>query len=481
MTDAELAAGRAWRRQALLWAGAGVIAGACLAAGGVAREATLGLIPAGLLLARLPRRRPRPRVMAVFLGAGLCLGAGRAVTGPGHFGARAAETVALDGVVADAPRALGAVNSVVVAVSHSSDPGLTGARVSVSSAGAFRAGDVVDGQVRLRPPAAASGSDLAATGSGLLHLDARAHGPETWPAEARQWLADGMTGALPSPEASLASGVGLGLRGPLPADLSRSFQASGLVHLLVTSGLKIGIAAALASALLRGLGLGRAWWVTGLVMVGFSSLAGGSVAAGRATVSGVLGMLALALGRPHDAWNTLCLAGAGFLLLDPGSAGSVGFLLTFMGTGGILALVPLAPRLSGPLRRLAEPALVTLAASLATAPVTLSAFHLLSPWSIPANALALPAIPVLLPLVLLTGGLGQLAPPIAWLPALASWALLRWLEGVATVAAALPGLVDLPSLPAGAAFAWYLVLGLLLARLHSRSRLRPTRAGGLAA
>jgi competence protein ComEC len=59
----------------------------------------------------------------------------------------------------------------------------------------------------------------------------------------RAELAQNLAQVLPEPQASLAQGIILGLRGNIPDDLNTDFARSGTTHLLAISGVNIGIMA----------------------------------------------------------------------------------------------------------------------------------------------------------------------------------------------------------------------------------------------
>jgi hypothetical protein len=114
--------------------------------------------------------------------------------------------------------------------------------------------------------------------------------------------------------------------------------------------------------------------------------------------------------------------------VDPPVLLDVGLQLSLSATLGIVLLWPrVRPRLKGLPRFVAEPAGLTVAVTLATLPVTLSAFQLVSLVSPLAHILAVP----LLPVVLLSTGLLALVSPIPPLAALVGW--LAWLPATLLV------------------------------------------------
>ena len=109
-------------------------------------------------------------------------------------------------------------------------------------------------------------------------------------------------------------------------------------------------------------------------------VAGAGPSIQRAGVMGAAGLVAALAGRPSARWYALLLAAVATLALDPRSTGDIGWQLSFAAVAGLLVLVaPLVRVLRGATRgrcarrALAEGAAMTLAATLATAP--LAAHH----------------------------------------------------------------------------------------------------------
>jgi competence protein ComEC len=238
---------------------------------------------------------------------------------------------------------------------------------------------------------------------------------------------------------SLLLGVVLGDDSAQSDELREAFRASGLSHLLAVSGENVAFVLALASPLLRRVGLRWRWWLT-LGLLGFfglltrwepSVLRAGAMAALACTTS--------TLGRPASRLRLLALAVSGVVLVDPLLVQSLGFQLSVGATIGIALLAgPIGRRLPGP-SWCTEPLAVTIAAQIGVAPVALPAFGGLPLASLPANLLAVPAAA---PLTAwgLTGGVlaGVAGPPFdGWLH-LPSRLLAGWLAGVARWGAGLP-------------------------------------------
>jgi competence protein ComEC len=133
----------------------------------------------------------------------------------------------------------------------------------------------------------------------------------------------------------------------------------------------------------------------------------------RAGIAGGLGSLAWITARERDRWWFLLLGALALLARNPYTLLDPGFQLSFAAVGAIFVL---APRLSGLLegyplpRRLAAVVAVSGACGLATAPILWLRFGAVPVLSVPANALAAPAVAPLLGLSLAAAVVQPLSP-----------------------------------------------------------------------
>ncbi|MGH2955030.1 MAG: ComEC/Rec2 family competence protein, partial [Solirubrobacterales bacterium] len=283
--------------------------------------------------------------------------------------------------------------------------------------------------------------------------------------------------------ANLLRGFVLGQDDGIDAATVDEWRRSGLAHLLAVSGQNVILLALLAGAVLAAVGVplrARLAWILVMIAV-YVPVAGAGPSIQRAGVVGAVGIVAALASRPRSRWYALLLAAAVTLALNPRVSGDVGWQLSFAAVAGILLWSrPLADRIGSgsPLRTgLAEGVGVTVAATLATAPLMAHHFDTVSLVTLAANLLALPAVAPVMWLGMLAGAAGQLT----WLPL----EPLTWVAGllggyIAQVAAwlATPGwaVADVSLDAAGLAVA-YLGLGVsmfLALRWSERRRaLRP--------
>jgi competence protein ComEC len=229
--------------------------------------------------------------------------------------------------------------------------------------------------------------------------------------------AEGLGRGMPPREAALARGFVLGEDDEVDAATAEDFRRSGLSHLLAVSGQNVTLLALLAMPLLGMLGIPlreRLLWVLALILV-YVPVAGAGPSIQRAGVMGALGVLATLGGRRGSRFYALAVAAVVTLAIDPGIAAEVGWQLSFAAVLGILLLAsPLQRGITARLgegrwrRALADGLAVTVAATLATAPLIAFHFETFSTTTLAANVLALPAVAPAMWLGMCGAGLAQL-------------------------------------------------------------------------
>jgi competence protein ComEC len=195
----------------------------------------------------------------------------------------------------------------------------------------------------------------------------------------------------------------------------------------------------------------------------------------RAGVAGALGSLAWLTARARDRWYFLLLGAIALLGWNPYTLLDPGFELSF---AAVIAIFVLAPRIRRALdgypmpEPLREVVAISAACGLATAPVAWIHFHSLSLLTVPANALAAPAVVPLLGLALAAAAVAPISTGAA--------GALAWLNGwcAAYLAACARIVGGLPGAQISSTRALLLVLGvaLLIAAYAVRDGVRP-RAG----
>jgi competence protein ComEC len=247
---------------------------------------------------------------------------------------------------------------------------------------------------------------------------------------------------MPTREAELARGFVLGEDDRIDPLTVEDFRRSGLSHLLAVSGQNVALLALLAMPVLGALGISlraRLVWVLALIAV-YVPLTGAGPSIQRAGVMGALSVLATLAGRRASRLYGLAVAAIVTLAVEPRIATDVGWQLSFAAVVGILLLAApirhaIAGRIGsrGPAGALAEGAALTIAATIATAPLIAFHFGAISTTTLAANLLALPAVAPAMWLGMLAAAAGQVpglpvapinalnAPLLAYIAQVASW------------------------------------------------------------
>jgi competence protein ComEC len=288
----------------------------------------------------------------------------------------------------------------------------------------------------------------------------------------RRWLGRSIAPGLAGERRAVLEGIVLGDGTALSPGLRRDFQASGLYHILAVSGQNVVLVA--GGALLLAWLLGFSRWVgeVGALagILGYVLAVGPSPSVIRAGIAGSLASLAWLSGRLRDAWYALLVAAIALLAWNPYNVYDPGFQLSFAAVIAIFAVVPAINRRleRAPLPRSIRLGIaVSIGCGLVTAPILWVQFHYLPVLGVPANALAEPAMPILLGLAFATAGLNTVAPGAA--------SVVAWMNGwtasyIALCARAIGGLpfAEVSTDQGLAAFA-----AILLASVYAWHRLRP--------
>ncbi len=293
-------------------------------------------------------------------------------------------------------------------------------------------------------------------------------------------------------ERGLLTALVLGITDDLGADLKAAYGTTGTTHVLAVSGLHIAL---LFGVVLFFLGRhtwhrrspAARWATLALILAlgwSYALLTGLSASVLRAVVMSSLVVVGRALNKRVSLYNTLAVAAFTLLALDPYALFDAGFQLSFLAVLGIAYLQSQLARWWQPRTRagvfVRDGLSVTIAAQLATTPLTLYYFHQFPVHFLGANLVAVPWTDVLLGgslLLLLLSAISQalhqpvwletLADGLAWLVEHGTWALNGFIGWVGHLPGALATGIALTPLQLALAY-----LGLLLALLwlHNRQR-----------
>jgi competence protein ComEC len=258
---------------------------------------------------------------------------------------------------------------------------------------------------------------------------------------------------LPEPQASLLSGILLGVDAGLPVVVQEDFRATGTTHIIAISGYNIVILIGIFSTITNGLmGRRRGFYVLVIILIAYAIMVGGSASVVRATIMGILLLWADHIGRPYAAPNALFAAGMLMTFFDPNTLFDIGFQLSFMATLGLMVYAkPFARSTHAFLARLFnrdwarqlvdllnDALLVTLAAQVTTLPLLMVYFRQISTVALIVNPLVLPAQSGVMTYGLFATGVGLLSLPLGHIAAWTVWPFLTWTLGIIELFAQVP-------------------------------------------
>ena len=249
---------------------------------------------------------------------------------------------------------------------------------------------------------------------------------------------------LPEPYAALLNALLIGERQLIPAEILDQFSQTGISHIIAISGSHIVLVVSMLLAACLWLGLWRqqAFWVVSGILAAYITLLGFPASALRAAIMGWLLLVARQVQRLPNPTNALLLAAGGMLLHNPLLLrDDVGFQLSFAAVLGIGIFsdrfAPLVQWLPNrwQLRQIAQ---MSLAAQLATLPLVVWHFGILSVIAMLSNLAILPVLPYLM-LVGFAAVIGSFLLPAfgAWL-FFPVWILLEYLLRITHFFASLP-------------------------------------------
>ena len=280
--------------------------------------------------------------------------------------------------------------------------------------------------------------------------------PLEWVYSLRNRLSQTLAEVLPEPQASLAQGIVLGIRGNIPATIKANFSHTGTAHILAISGLHLSIVAGILLSL--GIWLfGRRhytyiWLALGTIWL-YALITGMHPPVARGAIMASLFITAELLGRQRSAITALAFAAAIMVGISPQVLWTASFQMSFLAMAGLILVFP-------PIRDLGRKTVntilgkdravtpvayfitdsfsVTLGAILGVWPLVAYYFGIISFVAPLATFFALPALPGIIITGALAGGLGLIALPVAQAVAWLAWLFLSYMLLVVNGFAAFP-------------------------------------------
>ncbi len=205
------------------------------------------------------------------------------------------------------------------------------------------------------------------------------------------------------PVSSILKSMVTGNKTSLDKDIKEDFINTGLIHILVISGLHIGFCAAIFMFCFKLLGLksNYIYLLTIPTLFFYTLLTGANPPAIRAAIMFSCLLVALMLNREPLVYNALALSALIILIFNPQSLFTASFQLSFLATFGILYLYPKFNVCFGRIKNkyihfIWDIICVTLSAQIALIPLLIFYFGKLSIISFVLNLIIVPVIPLII-------------------------------------------------------------------------------------
>ncbi len=260
----------------------------------------------------------------------------------------------------------------------------------------------------------------------------------------KSFLTDVVDANMHEPQASILNAIVFGKRGGMPDEIQNQMAQSGIIHLIAISGSHISLIIAMLMAVVPYfyISRNRAFYIISILIILYTLLIGWPASAMRAAVMGWIAAFAIKNGRLANTKNTLIFAASIMLFINPFILrDDIGFQLSFAAVWGIFTFIPMwqerfenIPEAFG----LKEVLLMTLAAYIATFPLTLYYFERVSFISPIANIFVVPIFLPLMVIVPFSFMLTLLVPGYGQYFFSASYAIVSYLVGTGKFFSQLP-------------------------------------------
>jgi competence protein ComEC len=258
----------------------------------------------------------------------------------------------------------------------------------------------------------------------------------------RDKIRDFIDNEVELPNRGIIKALILGEKGEIPDSIRDNFIASGVAHILAISGLHLGFIAMVSfffakwilrfsERLMLSSDINKiAAMVTVFPVLFYAFVSGFGVSTFRATIMIMAFLIAIIIDRQRDMYNTLALAAFIILVISPSAIFDVSFQLSFTSVLAILYLVPKfldyfswIPSLSfKPYPYVSKViskyigllVLVSIAATLGTAPIAAYYFHRVAPLGFISNIAVVPIVGfIVIPIGLLIAIMVFILPSLA--------------------------------------------------------------------
>ncbi len=247
---------------------------------------------------------------------------------------------------------------------------------------------------------------------------------------------------MPEPMASFEAGLLTGSRKGIPEELMKNFNLTGLTHIIAISGYNISLIIVLISGLFKNVSRNRKIPLIILIIIVFTLFVGASAAVVRASIMGIISVIALWFGRQSQVINALLISAFIMVLMNPFTLiYDAGFQLSFLATLGLIITGKHLEKLFGFLPDqfgLREAFAMTFSAQLFALPVIMLNFRRLSIISPVANVLVVPFIPFAMFFGFVSVIISYLSFDLGFVLMLPAWLCLKYIVKVTEILANLP-------------------------------------------
>ena len=194
----------------------------------------------------------------------------------------------------------------------------------------------------------------------------------------------------------------LAIKSDINKEVLEAFNRTGTRHIIAISGMHMVIVGLALMHILLAIGLNRncAFYFALSGIIFFVILVGFPPSAVRAAILSCLALFAERIGRLKNAGNAIVFAGALMLLYDPNLLRyDTGFQLSFTAVLGIIYIFPkfdLYFKKYSDRLKIKIMFLITVSAQIATLPIIINSFGNFSLFSVFANILILPLVPIVM-------------------------------------------------------------------------------------
>jgi len=295
----------------------------------------------------------------------------------------------------------------------------------------------------------------------------------------RRAINEAITRYIDMPYSGFIKAILTGERSELGSSVTDDFVKTGTVHVIAISGLNIALVAGIFFLVFKIFGIKKRFnlIITSGTIVFYCFVAGSTPPVVRATVIFIISSLGYVINRESDMLNSLSAAAFLILLTNPMELFDPSFQLSF---GSVISIVLLAPRIEkifGPERPnyLTKSISVSAAASLGVFPIVARYFNIVSPISIIANLIIVPALLVITVVSFVFLSFYFIGAYFCLPPLGALLSFLTWLSfNVNHVLAGIPvSYIRIPAPSAMLILVYYIALSLIMFTRRKRALLAP--------